>query len=114
MYMSSPVVAGGQVVGLSHKKKGQYFALDAATGKRWTSDPGQGENAAFLVAGHSVLVLQGDGTLLVMPRDGTSFAPSRRYRVAESATYAHAVPTASGLLIKDEAGLALYALPSVR
>ena len=93
MYMSSPVLAGGQVLGLSHKKRGQYFALDADTGKvRWTSDGSQGENATFVVAGDSVLVLQGDGTLLVLSRDATSFAPARTYRVAESATYAHAVP----------------------
>jgi outer membrane protein assembly factor BamB len=111
MYMSSPVLAGGQILGLSHKKKGQYFALDAGTGNvRWTSEAGQGENAAFLVAGDSVLVLEGDGTLLVLPRDATSFAPAHTYRVAESATYAHAVPTASGLLIKDETGLSLYTI----
>jgi len=110
MYMSSPVLAGGLVLGLSHKKKGQYFALDPDTGKvQWTSDPGQGENAAFVVADESVLVLQGDGMLLVLPQAATSFAPARKYRVAESATYAQAVPTASGLLIKDETGLSLYA-----
>jgi outer membrane protein assembly factor BamB len=110
MYMSSPVLAGGQVLGLSHKRKGQYFALDAGTGEvRWTSPAGQGENAALVVAGDSVLVLQGDGTLLVVPRGATSFAPARRYRVTDSATYAHAVPTASGLLVKDETGLSLYA-----
>jgi outer membrane protein assembly factor BamB len=113
MYMSSPVLAGGQVLGLSHKKKGQYFSLDADTGKvRWTSAGGQGENAALVVAGDSVLVLEGDGTLLVLPRDATSFAPARTYRVAESATLAHAVPTGSGLLIKDETGLSLYAIPA--
>jgi outer membrane protein assembly factor BamB len=115
MYMSSPVVAGGQVLGLSHKKKGQYFALDPAIGKvRWTSEAGQGENAAFLVGGDSVLVLQGDGTLVVLPRDAASFAPIRKYPVAESPTYAHAVPTQHGLLIKDETGLSLYAIPATR
>jgi outer membrane protein assembly factor BamB len=112
MYMSSPVLAGGQVLGLSHKRKGQYFALDADTGKvRWTSAGGQGENAAFVVAGDSVLVLQGGGTLLVLGRDATSFAPAHKYRLAESATYAQAVPTGGGLLVKDETGLSLYALP---
>jgi len=109
MYMSSPVLAGGRVLGLSHKKRGQYFALDPATGKvQWTSDGAQGENAAFVVADHGLLVLQGDGTLLVLPRDAAAFAPIRKYRVAESATLAHPVPTEAGLLIKDETGLSLY------
>jgi outer membrane protein assembly factor BamB len=115
MYMSSPVLAGGTVIGLSHKKKGQFFALDAATGAvRWTSDPHQGETAAFVVAGGSILVLKGDGTLLVLPADAPAFSPVRHYQVAESATYAHPVPAAGGLLIRDEDGLALYAPPLAR
>ena len=109
LYMSSPVLAGGRVWGLSHKKKGQFFALDPQSGAvRWTSDGHQGETAAFVVAGESVLALQGDGTLLLLPADAASFAPSRRYPVGEGATYAHPVPTASGLLVKDEEGLSLY------
>lgn len=109
MYMSSPVLADGRVLGLSHRKRGQYFALDPATGKvQWTSAGAQGENAAFVVADRGLLVLQGDGTLLVLPREATSFAPIRKYRVAESSTFAHPVPTPDGLLIKDESGLSLY------
>ena len=115
MYMSSPVLADGRVLGLSHKRRGQFFALDPATGTvQWTSEGGKGENAAFVVAGGSVLVMQGDGTLLVLPPGASSFAPVRRYRVADSATYAHPVPTPAGLLIKDEGGLALYATSSER
>jgi hypothetical protein len=55
-----------------------------------------------------VLALQGDGTLLVLPSKGPAFAPIHRYRVAESATLAHPVPTALGVLVKDEAGLSLF------
>jgi hypothetical protein len=105
----------GKVLGLSHKKRGQFFALDPVSGAvQWTSEGAQGENAAFVVAGDSVLVLQGDGTLLVLPARARSFAPSHRYRVAESATYAHPVLTEAGLLVKDEDGLALYASPPAR
>jgi hypothetical protein len=87
MYMSSPVLVNGRVIGLSHRKKGQYFALEPATGAvHWKSDPGQGENAAFVLAGGALIVLQGDGTLLVLPQDGAAFSPTHRYRVAESAT----------------------------
>ena len=110
MYMSSPVLAGGAVIGLSQRKKGQFFAVDPATGAvRWTSEPMQGEHAAFVVAGKSVLALKGDGTLLVLNAGASSFAPIRRYEVAASATYAHPAPTASGLLIRDEDGLSLHA-----
>ncbi len=110
MYMSSPVLVDGRVVGLSQKRKGQYFALDPATGAvQWTSAGGQGENAAFVVSGDSVLVLQGDGTLFTLTGSAATFAPSNHGRVAETATYAYPVPTEQGLLIKDENGLALYA-----
>lgn len=109
MYMSSPVLVNGRVVGLSHKKRGQYFALDPATGAVLaTSEPGQGENAAFVTAPGALLLLRGDGNLLVLPADGRSFAPLRRYHVADSATYAYPVPTGRGILVRDESGLALY------
>ena len=109
MYMSSPVLMNRRVFGLSHKRKGQYFALDPATGAvEWTSPGAQGENAAFVVAGAAVLVLQGDGTLFTLPSNATSFAPSKPTRVADTATYAHPVPTEKGLLVKDENGLSLY------
>jgi hypothetical protein len=109
MYMSSPVSVNGRVVGLSHRKRGQYFVLDPATGRvEWTSDPGRGEHAALVLAYGSLLVLESDGTLLVAAADAKSLAPGRRYRVAETATYAHPVPTELGLLIKDEDGLALF------
>ena len=115
MYMSSPVLVNGRVVGLSHRKRGQYFALDPATGAvEWKSEPGQGENAAFVLAQGALLVLQGDGTLLVLPADAASFSPSHRYRVAESATFAHPVPTELGILVKDENGLRCTAGAPVR
>jgi outer membrane protein assembly factor BamB len=109
MYMSSPVLLNGRVVGLSHRRRGQYFGLDPATGSVvWRSEAGQGENATFLVAAGALLVLQGDGTLLVLPERAQAFSPTRRYRVADSSTYAHPVPTRLGILVKDEAGLSLY------
>ena len=109
MYMSSPVLVNGLVVGLSHRKKGQYFALDPATGNvRTVSAAGRGENAAFVRVADALLLLRDDGTLLVLPGNGSSFDPVRQYHVTDSATYAHPVPTSLGLLIKDESGLGLY------
>jgi outer membrane protein assembly factor BamB len=109
MYMSSPVLVKGKVLGLSHKKRGQFFALDPATGAvAWKGEGGQGENAAFVVAQGVVLALQGDGMLLVLPQEGPSFSPLKSYRIAESQTFAHPVPTELGILVKDDVGLSLY------
>jgi outer membrane protein assembly factor BamB len=110
MYMSSPVFVNGKVIGLSHRKKGQFFALDPLTGSiEWTSEPGQGENAALVLAQGALLVLQESGTLLVLPQDGAGFSPTRRYQVADGGTYAYPVPTPLGILIRDENGISLYA-----
>jgi outer membrane protein assembly factor BamB len=110
LYMSSPVVVDGRVLGLSHRRRGQYFGLDAQSGRVvWTGPAGAGQNAAFVVVRDAVLVLQGDGRLLVLPRGAEGFATRASYQVAEGATYAHPVPTAAGILIKDEGALALYA-----
>ncbi len=49
MYMSSPVLVDDLLYGLSDKRRGQYFCLEATTGKTlWTSEGRQGENAALL------------------------------------------------------------------
>jgi outer membrane protein assembly factor BamB len=110
LYMSSPVVVDGRVLGLSHRRRGQYFGLDAGSGRVvWTGPAGAGQNAAFVVAGDAVLILQGDGRLLVLPRGAEGFVTRASYQVAEGATYAHPVPTTAGILIKDEGALALYA-----
>lgn len=115
MYMSSPVLVNGRVLGLSHKKKGQFFALDPADGTvRWLSDGAQGENATFLVTRDSVLVLRGDGVLLVLRRDAESFAPIRQYKLADSATLAHPVLLEAALLIKDEEGVSLHAIEAAK
>jgi outer membrane protein assembly factor BamB len=109
MYMSSPVLVDGRIVGLSHRKRGQVFALDAKTGVvQWLSEGGQAENASLVVLGDSLLVLLGDGRLVVLPRDMAGFTPLRTYQVAQTATHAHPVPTPLGVLIRDESGLGLY------
>jgi outer membrane protein assembly factor BamB len=44
----SPLLSGDLLFGMSHKNKGQFFCLDAASGETlWTGDPRQAENAAI-------------------------------------------------------------------
>jgi outer membrane protein assembly factor BamB len=106
-YMSTPVLAQGKVFGLSHRKKGQVYALDAASGRTlWLSDGRQGDNASLLVAGSMLLVLSTDAELSVVPLDATSFTPARRYTVAKSAVWAHPAVVPDGLLVKDQETLA--------
>ena len=107
-YMSTPVVVGDRVCGLSHKKKGQLFCLDAATGKTlWLSEGRQGENAAILAGGGALYALTTDSELLVLDPAAATFVPKRRYRVASSPVWAHPVLLADGVLVKDARSLAL-------
>ena len=113
MYMSSPVLAGGMLFGLSHRNRGQYFAVDAVSGTtKWTGEPRQGENAAVVSAGDVLLGLNTNGELVVVRRRAAAFEVIRRYPVAESPTWAHPAVIGAGgqmrILIKDETALAMW------
>jgi outer membrane protein assembly factor BamB len=111
MYMNSPVLRDNLLFGMSHKNKGQYFCLDAATGKTlWTGEGRQGENAAMVLAGGMVLSLNNDADLIVSQASGKAFEILRKYHVADSPTWAHPVLAGHRVLIKDFATLSLLAI----
>jgi outer membrane protein assembly factor BamB len=102
MYMSSPVLDGGRVCGLSAKQKGQFFCLDGATGKTvWTTAGRTAEQAALLSAGNFLLLLTNDGILTVARKHAPAMEQVVRYKVAESATFSHPVVTATRVFVKD-------------
>jgi outer membrane protein assembly factor BamB len=110
MYMSSPVMADGRLIGFTSKRSGQIFALDPATGKTlWLGEPRQGENALFIVVGDQLLVLNVAGELTIGAVDGLGW---KRYEVADSATWAHPALLGSRLLIKDHERLTLWSFES--
>jgi outer membrane protein assembly factor BamB len=109
LYMTNAVVVRDMIVGMTHRNSGQFFALDAKTGKTlWTSPPRQGTNAAILRAGDLVLALKDDAELIVARPNATGLEPLKRYTVADSATWA--LPTVAGnrLYVKDTNSLALW------
>jgi len=107
MYMSTPVLQGNTLFGFSAMKKGQFFALDADTGKTLWQGPGRmGENAALLnLGGSSFLALTNEANLIVVPVNAKEYAPSVQYTVANSPTWAHPVMLGNRILIKDETTL---------
>jgi outer membrane protein assembly factor BamB len=112
MYMSSPVVVDDLVFGLSNRNRGQLFCLDSGSGKTmWTSDGRQGDNAALVSAGSSLLALTTDASLIVANAGGKAFEPLRKYTVADSPTWAHLAPLDHGILVKDAGTLALWEIP---
>jgi outer membrane protein assembly factor BamB len=111
MYMNSPLLAGDLLFGMSHKNKGQFFCLDAATGKTlWTGDPRQGENAAMVIAGDTIFSLTNDADLIVTSAADKGARVIKRYHVAEKPTWAHPTIVGRNILIKDETTLAVWRL----
>jgi outer membrane protein assembly factor BamB len=102
MYMSSPVVVGQTLYGLSHRSRGQFFALDVASGKtRWTTPGREGENASIVAAGPLLLFSTTNAELIVARADPTRFDEVRRYTVAPSAVWAHPALAGNTILVKD-------------
>ncbi|HKQ79922.1 MAG TPA: PQQ-binding-like beta-propeller repeat protein [Blastocatellia bacterium] len=110
MYMNSPVLEGDHLFGMSSKRKGQYFCLEAATGKvLWTTEGREGFNAAILNVKDALLILTNDANLIVAKKSAKGFEQVAKYSVADSATYAHPVVMGKSVLVKDDASIALLA-----
>jgi outer membrane protein assembly factor BamB len=107
MYLNSPVLVGNTLFGLSPLKKGQFFAVDADTGKTLWQGPGRvGENAAILnLAGKFLVLLINDGNLVVLPADAKEYLPAAQYTVATTPTWAHPVVFGRRILVKDQTSL---------
>jgi outer membrane protein assembly factor BamB len=106
-YLSTPVLDGGRIYGLSHRKKGQWFCVDAASGRTlWLSDGRRAESAAILAGAGVLFLLDTDGSMTLAAADAAGFRPLRKWSVASSATWAHPVVLDTGILVKDVDSLA--------
>lgn len=107
LFFSSPVLEGDTLFGFSVMKKGQVFAMDAATGKTLWQSPGRiGESAAILnLGGKVLLLLTNEAKLIVLPVSTKEYAPAAEYTVADRPTWAHPVVNGNRILIKDETSL---------
>ena len=108
---SNLVVAGNVLVGLSSRNMGQYFGIDAKTGKTlWTSEPRQAGNAAMARAGNVVFSLENDGDLLVTRATPTAMETLKRYKVGDTETWTQAAISGNRIFVKDVSTLTLWTL----
>ncbi len=102
MYMSSPAVSGTAIYGLSTKNRGQFFALDATSGKTlWLTRGREAENAAIVRAGEFLLMTTTNSELVVARANPARFEEVKRYPVADSAMWAHPAFTERTIIVKD-------------
>ena len=102
MYMSTPVLADGLIIGLSARQKGQFVALDVRTGDmKWSSAGRAADHASVLLTSGHVVYLTSGGELLLVKRRVDRYGQEQSYGVADRATYA--VPTFlnGDLIIRD-------------
>ncbi len=110
-YMSTPVLAGDVLFGLSHKRRGQIVALDAQTGRTlWATEGRGGEYAAVLGAGERLIFLTNDAELIVAKASRAAYEQLRRYTVAKSPTWAHPVVAGKRILVKDAETLTSWSM----
>jgi len=109
--MANGVIVNDTLVSLSHKNSGQFFALDAKTGRTiWTSAPRQAQNAAIARAGDLLFILKDDGDLVVARSGAKGLETIRAYTVADSATWSAPAISGDRFFVKDVSSLALWTL----
>jgi len=106
LYCASPVLKDARLFGLSHKQKGQYFALNARSGETiWTSAGRQAESAQPILAGNALLFVTVEGRLAVLNAKADDYAPIADHQLSTRSVWAYPVPLEDGLLIKDASHL---------
>ena len=110
--LSNGTIVRDALFGLSSVGSGTYVILDTKTGKPlWTGQPRSAANAAIQKAGDLLLVLEDDGELLVVNGADTSgFSPTRRYKVADTPTWAAPAISGNRVFVKDATSVTLWTL----
>ena len=102
MFMSSPVLIGETIYGLTTRGRGQFVAVHAASGRTlWNTQGREGENASMLGSRSWLLASTTDGNLVVARANPEKYEEVRRYQVASSALWAHPAITGNAIIVKD-------------
>lgn len=102
MFMSSPVLIGETIYGLTTRGLGQFVAIEAASGKTlWTTRGREGQNASMLGNRSWLLASTTDGSLIVARTNRQTYQEVRRYQVAQSAVWAHPAISGNSFVVKD-------------
>jgi len=106
---NTPVLKNGLLFGLSDGSN--LFCINAKTGQTaWadTTPRGRGGFAAILDVGSCLLALPNNSELIVFKPDGKEYVEITRYKVADTATYAHPVISGNRVFVKDEQSVAMW------
>ena len=111
LYMSSPVIRGNLLFGMSHRLSGHLFCVDITTGNtQWQTRGRFGENAAMVLLGDMLLIQSTEGKLTVARATGAKYEMLHEYTVSEQATWATPALDGTQIYIKDRTQLMAYRL----
>jgi outer membrane protein assembly factor BamB len=111
LYMSSPVLKGHLLFGMSHRKGGQVFCVDADTGRTlWQTEGRAGDNASLVSLGPVMAMLNHRGQLTFFKASADGYEPVKQYQVAESQTWAQPAFVGGRVYIEDNAALTCWSL----
>ena len=114
-YMSSPVLDGAKLYGMSDKRRGTLFTVDALTGTVLWKDEGLlGANATLTDIGPALLVLNDAGDLTVQEKAGDALKEIARYKVADAPIWASLAVAGDEVIIKGKTTVALYRFSSAK
>lgn len=108
---NTPVLKDGLIFGLSDRNN--LFCINAQTGQTaWTDANASGSRGfgAIVGAGSCLIALANDSNLIVYKPNGKAYSEIKRYKVAETETYAHPVVAGNRVFIKDQDSVALWTL----
>jgi outer membrane protein assembly factor BamB len=102
LYMSSPVLIGDTLLGLSQKRRGELVALDVASGAtRWKSAEGLGDIATLMAAADRALVLTQNAQLLTGSVKSSGIEIEHTYQIGEGPLWTQPLFVPGGMLTKD-------------
>ncbi len=110
LYLSSPVVVGTRLFGLSMANGGSLIAVSLADGRVVWKQPNMGDYAALLVARNDLLVQTTEGKLYVVRADDDRWNPVREYQVCDESTWSHPAISGEILVVKDKQRLSAWRL----
>jgi outer membrane protein assembly factor BamB len=111
MSFTNAVLVGDAVFSMTALNSGQFFWVDAKTGKTlWTSAPRQAGNASIVRAGNLLFVLKDDAHLVVARNTPGAFEPMKTYEVADSATWSAPALSGNRIFVKDISTITLWTI----
>jgi len=108
---NTPVLKDGLLFGLSDRNN--LFCINAQTGQTaWTDSTARGSRGfgAIADAGSCLVVLANNSELVVFKPDGKTYSEIRRYKVAETVTYAHPILAGNRIFIKDQETVTMWTI----